>query len=194
MDTNPPPERVPGPFQDTGELERYFRYLHDFLRLLWDRTGGAEDNVNDALETAQSAETTANAADATANTALSTANSAQSDATDALNSVSALETLIQGCILPWAGSIASIPSGWQLADGTNGTDDLRNLFIIGADADSGGTYNVDDSGGSLTTSGPTGTKPVTDDGNFPTTVANTTHTHTYEPPYFAKAFIQYVGP
>ena len=40
-----------------------------------------------------------------------------------------------GGIVMWSGSIASIPSGWYLCNGSNGTPDLRNKFIIGADAD-----------------------------------------------------------
>ena len=35
----------------------------------------------------------------------------------------------KGTIVMWAGSIASIPTGWALCDGTNGTPDLRNKFI-----------------------------------------------------------------
>lgn len=32
-------------------------------------------------------------------------------------------------IMWWHGSLENIPSGWQLADGTNGTQDLRNDFM-----------------------------------------------------------------
>jgi hypothetical protein len=49
-----------------------------------------------------------------------------------------------GCILMWSGSIASIPSGWFLCDGTNSTPDLRNRFVVGA----GSTYAVNATGGS----------------------------------------------
>lgn len=38
----------------------------------------------------------------------------------------------------WVGSVASIPTGWQLCDGTNGTPDLRNKFLVGA----GSTYSI----------------------------------------------------
>lgn len=48
-----------------------------------------------------------------------------------------------GIICMWAGSVASIPSGWQLCNGTNGTPDLRDRFIMGA----GSTYNPGDTGG-----------------------------------------------
>ncbi|MBA7685416.1 hypothetical protein ES703_93840 [subsurface metagenome] len=50
-----------------------------------------------------------------------------------------------GIIVIWHGPIADIPPGWSLCDGTNGTPDLRDRFIIGA----GSTYNPDDTGGSL---------------------------------------------
>jgi hypothetical protein len=52
-----------------------------------------------------------------------------------------------GVILMWSGPIASIPSGWALCDGGNGTPDLRNRFIVGA----GITYSVGDTGGSTVT-------------------------------------------
>lgn len=43
-----------------------------------------------------------------------------------------------GGIIMWSGTIATIPSGWFLCDGTNSTPDLRNKFIIAADADDAG--------------------------------------------------------
>lgn len=49
-----------------------------------------------------------------------------------------------GGIIMWSGSIVSIPSGWLLCDGTNGTPDLRNRFVVGA----GSTYAVGATGGS----------------------------------------------
>jgi len=55
-----------------------------------------------------------------------------------------------GCILLWSGAIADIPGGWVLCDGTNDTPDLTARFIIHADADSGGTYDVGDTGGEAT--------------------------------------------
>lgn len=48
-----------------------------------------------------------------------------------------------GGIIMWSGSIASIPSGWVICDGTNSTPDLRNRFIVGA----GSTYAVAATGG-----------------------------------------------
>jgi len=49
-----------------------------------------------------------------------------------------------GVIVMWSGSIASIPSGWLLCNGSSGTPDLRNRFIVGA----GSTYAVAATGGS----------------------------------------------
>jgi microcystin-dependent protein len=49
-----------------------------------------------------------------------------------------------GAIMMWSGSIASIPSGWLLCNGSNGTPDLRDRFIVGA----GSTYAVNATGGS----------------------------------------------
>lgn len=42
------------------------------------------------------------------------------------------ELLPTGVILMWSGSLASIPAGYILCDGTSGTPDLRNTFILGA--------------------------------------------------------------
>ena len=49
-----------------------------------------------------------------------------------------------GGILLWSGSIGSIPAGYVLCNGNNGTPDLRDRFIVGA----GSTYSVDATGGS----------------------------------------------
>lgn len=48
-----------------------------------------------------------------------------------------------GIISLWYGSVASVPSGWYLCDGSNGTPDLRDRFIVGA----GSTYAVAATGG-----------------------------------------------
>ncbi|MCB1037576.1 MAG: tail fiber protein [Acidobacteria bacterium] len=39
-----------------------------------------------------------------------------------------------GLISMWSGALADIPTGWVLCDGTNGTPDLRDRFILGTDA------------------------------------------------------------
>lgn len=40
-----------------------------------------------------------------------------------------------GFIGMWSGTIATIPTGWYLCNGSNGTPDLRDKFIIGAHSD-----------------------------------------------------------
>ena len=40
-----------------------------------------------------------------------------------------------GTIVDWAGSILSIPANWHLCDGSNGTPDLRDKFVVGAGLD-----------------------------------------------------------
>lgn len=61
-------------------------------------------------------------------------------------------TIPIGGIIMWSGSIASIPTGWKLCNGSNGTPDLRNKFVLGATNDgSDSTYpgiSVSQSGGS----------------------------------------------
>lgn len=51
-----------------------------------------------------------------------------------------------GVIVMWNGSAASVPAGWALCDGTQGTPDLRSRFILGAgtssDADLAAQYTA----------------------------------------------------
>jgi hypothetical protein len=48
-----------------------------------------------------------------------------------------------GGIFLWSGSIGSIPAGYVLCNGSNGTPDLRDRFVVGA----GSTYAVNATGG-----------------------------------------------
>lgn len=70
-----------------------------------------------------------------------------------------------GGIIMWAGTIATIPTGWALCDGTNGTPDLKDRFIlsVGAAENPGGT-------------GGANTHTHTNDAHTHTVTA---HTHTY---------------
>ena len=52
-----------------------------------------------------------------------------------------------GAIIMWSGTVATIPDGFSLCDGSNGTPDLRNRFVVGAS----GTYAVGATGGGSTT-------------------------------------------
>ena len=40
-----------------------------------------------------------------------------------------------GVISMWSGDLASLPAAWQLCDGTNGTPDLRDRFVVGSVAE-----------------------------------------------------------
>lgn len=46
-------------------------------------------------------------------------------------------------VIMWGGPAAQVPDGWHICDGTNGTPDLRDKFIVG----SGNKYKLSDSGG-----------------------------------------------
>ena len=52
-----------------------------------------------------------------------------------------LTRIPKGLICMWSGT--TIPTGWLLCDGTNGTPDLRDRFIVG----SGSAYNIGNTGG-----------------------------------------------
>lgn len=54
------------------------------------------------------------------------------------------ESLPIGSVIMWAGTLETIPTGWHLCNGEDGTIDLRGMFALGA----GGTYNLGDEGGS----------------------------------------------
>jgi hypothetical protein len=79
----------------------------------------------------------------TAPTAVAGTNTTQL-ATTAFALNAAKEAFPIGGIIIWSGSIAAIPATWQLCDGTNGTPNLRDRFIVGA----GSTYAVNATGGS----------------------------------------------
>ena len=81
-----------------------------------------------------------------------------------------------GGILMWSGSVVSIPSGFNLCDGTNGTPDLRNRFIVGA----GSTYAPNALGGSNDAIVPSHSHSAT------STVTDPGHTHTVTAVSFAN--------
>ena len=71
---------------------------------------------------------------------------------------------VAGMIMLWSGSSATIPTGWLLCNGSNGTPDLRNRFVVGATS----TYAVGATGGSADAIvvSHTHTATVTDPGHF----------------------------
>jgi len=63
-------------------------------------------------------------------------------------SIPSLDRLPAGSIVIWSGAVRSIPRGWTLCDGTNGTPDLRGRFVIGSGTDaSTGKHQVGSRGG-----------------------------------------------
>lgn len=108
--------------------------------------------------------------------------------------------LPSGLIVNWRSSLGSIPDGWTLCDGTLGTPDLRDRFVIGA----GDTYNPDDTGGAsthdhdFTSDGHNHTIPSGEfyeaGDTWDRTVTTETDTGTTDPknhlpPYYALAYI-----
>jgi microcystin-dependent protein len=57
-----------------------------------------------------------------------------------------------GGIIIWSGSAAAVPAGWNLCNGSNGTPDLRERFVVGAGGDNpsvvGAGYALSANGGS----------------------------------------------
>ena len=54
---------------------------------------------------------------------------------------------VQGMIIMWNSTVASIPTGFALCDGSNGTPDLRGRFVVGHHPNNN-DYEIDDTGGS----------------------------------------------
>jgi hypothetical protein len=85
-----------------------------------------------------------------------------------------------GCIIIWSGASGSIPTGYYLCNGLNGTPDLRNSFVLGA----GNTYSVGQTGGSTDAVivSHTHTATVTDPGhahNYTTSTASSSTSNTF---------------
>jgi microcystin-dependent protein len=80
-------------------------------------------------------------------------------------------TIPAGLISMWSGSIGSIPSGWYLCDGSNGTPNLTDRFVIGA----GSSYAVNGTGGATSVTLITANMPAH---THTATVTDPGHTHT----------------
>lgn len=104
-----------------------------------------------------------------------------------------------GGIIMWSGAIANIPAGWVLCNGSNGTPDLRNQFVVGAYEDVTGVANTTITGSptvSGTTTEPTinvstGTiaKGTTGTSSNVVDSVSATASGLITPPYYALAFI-----
>ena len=108
---------------------------------------GNVSNVNGVNNTF----TTANLVNSTATT--KTAN----DVSTAIATTAFVHAVLPtGIIVMWNSTAASIPLGWQLCNGTNGTPDLRDRFIVGA----AGTYTPGDTGGAASVTLSAATMPI----------------------------------
>lgn len=92
-----------------------------------------------------------------------------------------------GGIIMWSGSVASIPAGWALCDGTNDTPDLRGRFIVGYQAGSSDYGTIGNTGGASAVTLTTNQIPthnhtastVADHTHTGTTGSNGNHSHSY---------------
>lgn len=118
----------------------------------------------------------------------------------------------QGVIVLWSGALANVPLGFALCNGSNGTPDLRDKFVVGA----GTTYAVNATGGSASTgmagshthtinsatavlaltttqvspgTGVAAVTAVTPQGHTHTANVVGDHQHSSLPPYLALAYI-----
>lgn len=110
-----------------------------------------------------------------------------------------VDSLPQGCIIMWGGTLSTIPGGWQLCDGTNGTPDLRGRFIMSVNSgenpgSTGGNSSHNHSG----TTGSSSSQIWIDDnsGGSDYWGAPNGHTHSFStdsanhlPPYYKLAYI-----
>jgi len=104
----------------------------------------------------------------------------------------ALATLIPtGIITLWSGAVSAVPVGWALCNGSSGTPDLRNRFVVGA----GSSYAVGATGGadsvtldatmipahthSITASGTTSGHSNDHTHSGTTSAVSNDHTHTF---------------
>jgi microcystin-dependent protein len=89
-----------------------------------------------------------------------------------------------GGIIMWSGTSVSLPPNWKVCDGTSGTPDLRDRFIVGA----GSTYSVGNTGGATTVTLTTAQMPSHNHtGN---TSTNGDHAHNYWQPNIVNFSLQ----
>jgi hypothetical protein len=140
-------------------------------------------SIGGSAATASTATTATNATNLTGSGTISSTTTGTTQALGTNNTTIATTAfalangLPSGCIVLWSGSVASIPSGWYLCNGANGTPNLQNSFVVGA----GSTYAVAATGGTAdaVVVSHTHTATVTDPGH--------THTTTPNPAYVGSA-------
>ena len=103
-------------------------------------------------------------------------------------------SFVSGMIMMWSGSIATIPTGWVLCNGSNSTPDLRNKFVIGANADDSGTAKTSVTGSATQSGGSADAIVVSHTHTATSTVTDPGHFHdAYIPSYSVQAGGQNAG-
>ena len=87
-----------------------------------------------------------------------------------------------GMIIMWSGTIATIPTGWVLCNGSNSTPDLRNKFVIGAHTDSAGVAYSTVTGSNTQTGGTKDATTVSHTHTATSAVTDPGHVHNYTAP------------
>lgn len=113
----------------------------------------------------------------TAPTATAGSNTTQL-ATTAFVQTALASSFPSGGIVLWSGTIASIPSGWYLCNGSNGTPDLRNKFVIGAYSDDSGVAKTTITGSATLSGGTKDAIVVSHTHTATSTVTDPGHNHT----------------
>ena len=144
----------------------------------YDTATVASSRADEAVSAADAAVTTSQNAMQAAQEAVQTADAAQVTADAALVVASQVPGGVPtGVICLWSGLVTAIPAGWALCNGSNGTPNLRDRFIVGA----GSTYAPGATGGANThthTASADNTTAGTTIGATTLTVAQMpTHTH-----------------
>jgi hypothetical protein len=105
--------------------------------------------------------------------------------------------MVIGGICLWSGTIATIPAGYALCNGSNGTPDLRDKFVIGAKQDDAGVPKTNVTGSLTQTGGAADHTHSLDSGADidagTVDYSTTTLSASSLPPYFALAYIQRIS-
>ena len=99
-------------------------------------------------------------------------------ATTAFVQTALASAFTSGMIMMWSGTIATIPTGWVLCNGSNSTPDLRNRFVIGAHSDTAGVAYTTVTGSNTTTGGTKDAINVSHTHTATSSVTDPGHTHT----------------
>lgn len=94
-----------------------------------------------------------------------------------------------GIIAMWSGAVGAVPTGWALCDGTNGTPNLKNRFIVGA----GDAYAVGATGGADSVTLSESQIPGHTHVISATTASGGSHSHSVSDPGHSHSVIQPVA-